>query len=65
MHEAVYCSLKNVPAPSLRTASWPVCAAPLWVQLAQLLFADAATGLLTGAGIPANRIRVERFGPTR
>jgi ferredoxin-NADP reductase len=28
-------------------------------------FADTATDLLTDAGIPANRIRVERFGPTR
>jgi ferredoxin-NADP reductase len=27
-------------------------------------FADAATGLLTGLGVPADRIRVERFGPT-
>jgi ferredoxin-NADP reductase len=27
-------------------------------------FADAATGLLTGLGEPAERIRVERFGPT-
>ena len=28
-------------------------------------FADAATDLLTGAGVAAQRIRVERFGPTR
>jgi ferredoxin-NADP reductase len=28
-------------------------------------FADAATDLLTGAGMPASRIRVERFGPTQ
>ena len=27
-------------------------------------FADTATGLLTGAGLPAAAIRVERFGPT-
>ena len=27
-------------------------------------FADAATGVLGGAGIPEERIRVERFGPT-
>jgi len=27
-------------------------------------FADTATDLLTGAGVPAARIRVERFGPT-
>jgi ferredoxin-NADP reductase len=28
-------------------------------------FADAATDLLVGAGVPEERIRVERFGPTR
>jgi len=28
-------------------------------------FADAATEILMDAGVPANRIRVERFGPTR
>jgi ferredoxin-NADP reductase len=28
-------------------------------------FADAATALLTGAGVPAAKIRVERFGPTQ
>jgi ferredoxin-NADP reductase len=28
-------------------------------------FADAATDLLRGAGVPEERIRVERFGPTR
>jgi ferredoxin-NADP reductase len=28
-------------------------------------FADAATGLLIDGAIPADRIRVERFGPTR
>jgi ferredoxin-NADP reductase len=27
-------------------------------------FSDAATALLEGSGIPADRIRVERFGPT-
>jgi ferredoxin-NADP reductase len=27
-------------------------------------FADAATELLTGLGVPFDRIRVERFGPT-
>jgi ferredoxin-NADP reductase len=27
-------------------------------------FADAATDLLIDAGLPAERIRVERFGPT-
>ena len=27
-------------------------------------FADAATDLITAAGVPAERIRVERFGPT-
>jgi ferredoxin-NADP reductase len=27
-------------------------------------FADAATDLLMAAGVPASRIRVERFGPT-
>jgi ferredoxin-NADP reductase len=27
-------------------------------------FADTATGLLIAAGVPAERIRVERFGPT-
>jgi ferredoxin-NADP reductase len=28
-------------------------------------FSDAATDLLRGAGVPEERIRVERFGPTR
>jgi ferredoxin-NADP reductase len=28
-------------------------------------FADAASALLTGLGVPIERIRVERFGPTR
>jgi ferredoxin-NADP reductase len=28
-------------------------------------FADAATEILMDAGVLANRIRVERFGPTR
>jgi ferredoxin-NADP reductase len=27
-------------------------------------FADSATGLLTDLGLPADHIRVERFGPT-
>ena len=27
-------------------------------------FADAATDLVTDAGVPADRIRVERFGPS-
>ena len=47
----------DLPAAVAPDATAYVCGSPG--------FADAATGLLTGAGIPANRIRVERFGPTR
>ncbi len=47
----------DLPAPIAPDATVYVCGSPG--------FADAATELLTDAGIPANRIRVERFGPTR
>ena len=47
----------DLPAPIAPDATGYVCGTPG--------FADAATGLITDTGIPANRIRVERFGPTR
>jgi ferredoxin-NADP reductase len=47
----------DLPAPVTPDATAYVCGTPG--------FADAATGLLTDAGIATNRIRVERFGPTR
>jgi len=47
----------DLPAPIAPDATAYVCGTPG--------FADAATELLTDAGVPENRIRVERFGPTR
>jgi ferredoxin-NADP reductase len=47
----------DLPAQIAPEATAYVCGTPG--------FADAATGLLTNAGVLANRIRVERFGPTR
>ncbi|HYR64193.1 MAG TPA: ferredoxin reductase [Actinomycetota bacterium] len=47
----------DLPAPIAPDATAYVCGTPG--------FADAATGLLADAGTPADRIRVERFGPTR
>jgi len=47
----------DLPASVAPDATVYVCGSPG--------FADAATELLGDAGIPANRIRVERFGPTR
>ena len=47
----------DLPAPITPDATSYVCGTPG--------FADAATGLLTDAGVATNRIRVERFGPTR
>ena len=43
----------------------PVSAATTAYVCGSSGFADAATDLLRGAGVPEERIRVERFGPTR
>ena len=50
-------NLGDLPAPIAPDATGYVCGTPG--------FADAATEILTEAGVVANRIRVERFGPTR
>jgi ferredoxin-NADP reductase len=47
----------DLPAPIAPDAAGYVCGTPG--------FADAATEILIEAGVLANRIRVERFGPTR
>jgi ferredoxin-NADP reductase len=48
---------EDLPGPVAPEATSYVCGTPG--------FADAATEILMDAGVLANRIRVERFGPTR
>jgi ferredoxin-NADP reductase len=48
---------EDLPGPIAPEATSYVCGTPG--------FADAATEILMDAGVLANRIRVERFGPTR
>jgi ferredoxin-NADP reductase len=48
---------EDLPGPIAPDATSYVCGTPG--------FADAATEILMNAGVLANRIRVERFGPTR
>jgi ferredoxin-NADP reductase len=46
----------DIPQPVDPAATAYVCGSPA--------FAEAASGILVGIGIPAERIRVERFGPS-